>query len=220
MTSNKTAGVAALLMALIYIGAFVYFGALLGFPDSKHADVVMPFLAQHHHALWLVYFMIYVAFGVLLAVLVEAIETRLGKSPTSSYHQLLRVGTLFGKVWVCLVIASGMIATIGMSRAIGLMEESNEEAFRLWGVVSMLVESLGGGNELVGGLWVLVISIVALQRCVFTKVINYLGCVVGVAGIATVYPADVFTEIFGLTQIIWFSCVGVSLIKSAKQNGL
>lgn len=220
MKINKTAGAAAIVMALIYVGAFVYFGAFLGFPDSKHADVVMPFLAQNHHALWLAYFMIYVAFGVLLAVLVEAIETQLGKSPASSHHQLLRVGTLFGKVWVCLVIASGMIATIGMSRAIGLMAESNEEAFRLWRVVSMLVESLGGGNELVGGLWVLAISIVGLKRGVFTKTINYLGCVVGVAGIATVYPADVFTEIFGLTQIIWFSCIGVSLFKSAKPTVL
>ena len=213
MSSNQLAGTASMLMALIYVCAFVYFGAMVSFPASNEADVVMAFVTQNVNALWIAYFTIYVVFGVLLAVLVIAIDDILSSCVNQTQNRLLRMGTLFGKIWVCLVIASGMIATIGMSHAVSLTAVSNEEAYRLWGVVSMLVESLGGGNELVGGVWVLLTSITALKQRMFGNTVNYTGCFVGLAGIATIYPAEVFTEIFGITQIIWFIAIGVSLIK-------
>ena len=213
MSSNQLAGTASMLMALIYFCAFVYFGAMVSFPASNEADVVMAFVTQNVNALWIAYFTIYVVFGVLLAVLVIAIDDILSSSVNQTQNRLLRMGSLFGKIWVCLVIASGMIATIGMSHAVSLTAVSNEEAYRLWGVVSMLVESLGGGNELVGGVWVLLTSITALKQRMFGNTVNYTGCFVGLAGIATIYPAEVFTEIFGITQIIWFIAIGVSLIK-------
>ena len=213
MSSNQLAGTASMLMALIYVCAFVYFGAMVSFPASNEADVVMAFVTQNVNALWIAYFTIYVIFGVLLAVVVIAIDDILSSSVNQTQNRLLRMGSLFGKIWVCLVIASGMIATIGMSHAVSLTAVSNEEAYRLWGVVSMLVESLGGGNELVGGVWVLLTSITALKQRMFGNTVNYTGCFVGLAGIATIYPAEVFTEIFGITQIIWFIAIGVSLIK-------
>ncbi|MCP3865740.1 MAG: hypothetical protein GY695_21880 [Aestuariibacter sp.] len=213
LSSNQLAGTASMLMALIYVCAFVYFGAMVSFPASNEADVVMAFVTQNVNALWIAYFTIYVIFGVLLAVVVIAIDDILSSCVNQTQNRLLRMGTLFGKIWVCLVIASGMIATIGMSHAVSLTAVSNEEAYRLWGVVSMLVESLGGGNELVGGVWVLLTSITALKQRMFGNTVNYTGCFVGLAGIATIYPAEVFTEIFGITQIIWFIAIGVSLIK-------
>ncbi len=213
MNSNQLAGTASMLMALIYVCAFIYFGAMVSFPASNEADVVMAFVTQNVNALWIAYFTIYVIFGVLLAVVVIAIDDILSSCVNQTQNRLLRMGTLFGKIWVCLVIASGMIATIGMSHAVSLTAVSNEEAYRLWGVVSMLVESLGGGNELVGGVWVLLTSITALKQRMFGNTVNYTGCFVGLAGIATIYPAEVFTEIFGITQIIWFIAIGVSLIK-------
>lgn len=213
MNSNQLAGTASMLMALIYVCAFVYFGAMVSFPASNEADVVMAFVTQNINALWIAYFTIYVIFGVLLAVVVIAIDDILCSSVNQTQNRLLRMGTLFGKIWVCLVIASGMIATIGMSHAVSLTAVSNEEAYRLWGVVSMLVDSLGGGNELVGGVWVLLTSITALKQRMFGNIVNYTGCLVGLAGIATIYPAELFTEIFGITQIIWFIAIGVSLIK-------
>ena len=55
-----------MLMALIYFCAFVYFGAMVSFPASNEADVVMAFVTQNVNALWIAYFTIYVVFGVLL----------------------------------------------------------------------------------------------------------------------------------------------------------
>jgi len=40
-----------------------------------------------------------------------------------------------------------------------------------------------------------------------------LGIVVGVAGILTVYPLDIFTEVFGIGQIVWFLWLGIFMIR-------
>ena len=68
MSSNQLAGTASMLMALIYFCAFVYFGAMVSFPASNEADVVMAFVTQNVNALWIAYFTIYVVFGVLLVL--------------------------------------------------------------------------------------------------------------------------------------------------------
>ena len=85
-------------------------------------------------------------------------------------------------------------------------------------MVSLMAESLGGGNELVGGVWVLLVSISALAGGVFSRALNILGCVVGVCGIATVYPAEALTAAFGLSQIVWFAWMGVALLRDGRHG--
>jgi hypothetical protein len=46
--------------------------------------------------------------------------------------------------------------------------------------------------------------------------LNFLGVFVGLAGIATVYPSDIFTQIFGISQIFWFIWLGICFIKEAR----
>ena len=73
---------------------------------------------------------------------------------------------------------------------------------------------LGGGNEIVGGLWVLLLSWVALRAGGLPKVLNYLGVLIGVAGILTVVPAfDVLAAVFGLGQIVWFIWLGIVMLR-------
>jgi hypothetical protein len=74
--------------------------------------------------------------------------------------------------------------------------------------------ALGGGNEVLGGVWVLGLSIVALRERLFARWTNYLGAVMGIAGLATVVPAlENVGAIFGLGLIVWFIAVGMTLIK-------
>jgi len=56
--------------------------------------------------------------------------------------------------------------------------------------------------------------LLALNATLLSRSLNYLGCFVGLAGIATVYPAEIFTEIFGLSQIAWFVWLGVVILRS------
>lgn len=211
---QKTAGISAIAEALIYIAAFVYFGVFSSMPSSGNPAQLMTYLAENRTVVSLVYFVIYVVFGVLLAVLVTGLHERL----KHTQNPALNLATLFGAIWVGLVIASGMIATIGLSHAVDLMQSSYEKAFDVWTIVSVITESIGGGNELVGGIWLLLVSIVALQSGVFPKGLHYLGVFVGISGVATVYPADVFTEIFGITQIVWFTWLGVCLLTQKEAN--
>jgi len=77
---------------------------------------------------------------------------------------------------------------------------------------------LGGGNEIVGGLWVLLLSIAGLKGSHFSRALNYLGIFIGLVGVATIYPADLLTEIFGLGQIIWFAWIGFAMLMIASDG--
>ena len=211
---QKLAGISAISEALIYIVAFTYFGAFWSYPSAGSPTEKMAHLAENQLIFSTIYFLMYVVFGVILAVLVIALHEKLKHTKNPA----IAIGSLFGVIWVGMVIASGMISNIGLAHAIDLMDASPEKAFDIWIIVSLITESLGGGNELVGGLWVLLISLVALQAGVFSRTLNYLGLFVGAAGIATIYPDELFTEIFGVTQIGWFIWLGICLLTQENVN--
>ena len=211
---QKAAGISAISEGLIYITAFVYFGAYWAYPVGSSAAEKMTYLADNQIAFSAIYFLMYVVFGVLLAVLVTGLHERLKHTKNS----LVTIGSVFGLIWVGLVIASGMISNIGLAHAIDLMDANPEKALDLWITVSVITESIGGGNELVGGLWVLLISVAAIQESWLPRALNYLGCLVGIAGIATIYPDELFTEIFGISQIVWFIWLGIYLLTEKEAN--
>ncbi len=207
---QKIGGVAALFEAIIYVSAFVFFGAFWNFPADADSVQKLSFLADNQVILSVVNLTMYVLFGIFLAVLVLALHERLKGNTTT----LSRTASLFGVVWVGLVIASGMIANIGLGVVIELSAKDPEQAMIAWRTINAVVEGLGGGNEIVGGLWVLLLSIAALRGSELTKLLNYFGILIGVAGVLTVYPANVITEIFGLGQIVWFTWLGSHMLRS------
>lgn len=207
---RRVGGCFAILEAIIYIIAFVFYGALLNFPSDGDTIQKLNFLADNQLALTLVNFMMYVLFGILLAVLVLAVHTEIKqKSPA-----LAQLASVFGGIWVGLVIVSGMVSNIGLSSVVELSSQDPEQAMTMWLTLVTVVDGLGGGNEIVGGLWVLLLSIAALRGNCFSKGVNYLGVFIGLVGVLTTFPADVLTEIFGLGQIIWFFWLGIHLLRS------
>lgn len=213
-TLQKVAGISSLSEAAIYTAAFIYFGFYWAFPYGGSAMEQLSYLRENQVSFSVVNLLIYILFGVFLAALVCAIYERLKENSPA----IIQVATLFGALWVGLIIASGMIANIGLQFVVQLPSDNPERAIEVWSIVSLIVEALGGGNELVGGVWVLLLSIGALKGDQLSRVLSYLGLFVGMAGISTVYPADVLTEIFGLSQIVWFIWLGVSLLKDDKAN--
>ncbi|WP_232053626.1 hypothetical protein [Microbulbifer sp. GL-2] len=211
---DRVAGVSAICMGFLYIAAFLFFGFFWAFPSGGSPAEKMMFLEGNQIQFSVVYTFMYLVFAVFLGCLVVGLHEKLKRRSRA----ITAVGSLFGAVWVGLVVASGMIANIGLSYVIDIMEVSLEKAFDAWGIIYLMVESLGGGNELAGGLWVLLISIVGLQAKVFPRPLNFLGLLVGMAGIATIYPDDIFTEIFGITQIGWFIWIGVSFLRGESSS--
>ncbi|MGF1698554.1 hypothetical protein L4C54_23210 [Vibrio lamellibrachiae] len=209
---QKVGGVAALLNACLYITGFIFFGAFWHFP--LEADVVqkLTFLAEHLVALSTINFFLYVAFGVLLAILVVALYYSL-KDHAPVFSPLASV---FGLIWVGLVIASGMIANVGLAAVIKLSVTDPEQAWSLWLAIDTVAEGIGGGNEVVGGLWVLLLSIAAIKNSKFSNNMNYLGVFVGLTGVMTVYPADIPAILFGLSQIVWFIWLGLTMLAAVN----
>ena len=211
---QKLAGISAISEGLIYIIAFVYFGAFWSYPVDGSPAEKMTHLAENQFLFSMMYFLMYVVFGLLLAVLVICLHERL----KHTNNPVVTIGSLFGVIWIGLVIASGMISNIGLAHAIDLMDTNPDKALDMWTIVSVITESIGGGNELVGGLWVLLISVAAIQEGWLPRTLNYLGCFVGIAGIATTYPNEIFTEIFGISQIVWFLWLGIWLLTKKNAN--
>jgi hypothetical protein len=209
---QKIGGISAIIEAIIYVSAFVFFGAFWNFPTDADSVQKFAFLAENQVILSIVNLIMYVLFGIVLAVLVLAINERL-KSNTPALSQ---IASIFGVVWVGLVIASGMVANIGLSAVLELSTNDPEQAMTVWRAIYSVVEGLGGGNEVVGGLWVLLISYAALKSDELSKRLNYFGGFVGSVGIFTFYPAEVLTEIFGVSQIIWFSWLGAVMLANSK----
>lgn len=81
-----------------------------------------------------------------------------------------------------------------------------------------MVIGLGGGNEIAGGLWVLLIGWAALRVGGVPRALNYLGVVIGVLGLLTVVPAlEVLGAVFGLGLIVWFVWLGIVMLRSSPR---
>ena len=207
---QKLGGISALIEAALYVTGFALFLTVLD-PSGYEGHVQrVAFLADNQVASYIANLLIYVVFGVVLVVLVLALHARLKNGSPA----IMQTATAFGLIWAGLVIASGMIANIGNSTVVALFSENQDQAVSLWLAIITVQEALGGGNEIVGGLWVLLLSWAALRAGKLPKVLNYLGVLVGLAGILTVVPAfDVLMDVFGLGQIVWFAWLGIVMLR-------
>ena len=158
----------------------------------------------------------YLLFGVLLAILLQALRQALPDSQSA----IAGLAERFGNVWLVLMLASGMVALISMNMTLRLLDASTEQALALYNTGNLLTNALGGGIELVGGLWALLLSIAGLQQQRLTKALHVLGLIVGSLGILTVlHTVPYLKDAFGITQLIWLIWLGVSLLRCNAGKG-
>jgi hypothetical protein len=209
-------GFAALTEAAIYVAGIVYFLVILDFASVSGALQQVELFAANEASLSAMNLLIYVVFGIVLVVLVLALHERLA----ADAPMLMRVTTAFGLIWAGLVIASGMIATLATGVVVDLYSTDPTQATTVWLAISPVVDGLGGGNEIVGGLWTLLVSVVALRAGALHRLVNYFGFVVGAAGILSAVPAfgEIGGGIFGLTQIVWFVALGILLLRAGRRK--
>lgn len=210
---QKIGGLAAIIQAAIYIGMFVIYGAILSFPAASDSALYFSYLSDNQSLLFLSNLLGYVFFAILLLFLLLALHKCLDGS--TSY--VMQAASTFGVIWVGLVLASGMIANIGLAAIIKLAASDPDQAVLVSSVLDIVVEGLGGGNEIVGGMWMLLLSHHAFNKQLIPAPICLLGLVVGVAGVLSVYPLEIFEVIFGLGQIVWFLAIGIFLLRSPFQ---
>ena len=102
----------------------------------------------------------YVVFGIVLAVLALSLYRRL----KSSAPVLVQAATAVGLLWAFVLVASGMVFNAGMAAAVDLYSTEPGRAVSLWQAVEPVAQGLGGsGGEILGGLWVLLVSVAVLK---------------------------------------------------------
>ena len=214
-TLQKLGGFCSISLGLIYIIAFIVYGGILAYPKADATDIErVNFLSENYVMLSTTNLISYVLFGILLAVLVVSIHQKI----KDNLPNLSILASVFGVIWVGLVIASGMIANIGLNSVIKIGIEEPQKAISIWTSTGIVSEGLGGGNEIVGAIWVLLLSIAALKYSFFSKPLNFLGLLVALAGILTILPFVVFKEIFGISQIVWFVWIGIAMIRKPHKS--
>lgn len=211
---QQMGGIAGIVAAITFIIGFIFFVTTLAPLVSGELTAVetVEFLQSNQTLFYVWNLIIYVLFGIVQAVLTLALYERL----KSARPATAQITVVLGLVWSGLVIASGMVSNVGASTVINLYASDPALAGTIWTAVDTVSIGLGGGNEIVGGLWVLLVSWIAL-RDVLPKALNYLGMIVGVAGIVTLVPA--LTEvgaIFGLGIIVWYIWVGIVLLRNKQ----
>nr|MCH9816914.1 DUF4386 domain-containing protein [Actinomycetes bacterium] len=169
------------------------------------------FIVENQLALHLWNIAIHIVFGIVLVPLVLAIGDRL----RTAHSPLARISSVFGLIWAGVIIATGMILNIGYTTVSDLQGTDPEMASSVWASLDAVTNGLGGGNEVLGGIWVLGISVVALRERLFARWVNYLGAIMGVSALLTIVPAlEDAGAVFGLGLIVWFVAVGITLIKN------
>jgi hypothetical protein len=211
-TLQKFGGIAALYLATGYIIGMIGF---LGVVDvSSVADPVqqVALMADNLAFLYILHLLTYVVWGIFMVVLTLALYERLKAGSPA----IVQTATVFGIFWGCVIIISGMIQNAGMQTVVDLYGKDPTQAGTIWLTIDSVLGGLAGSNEIIGGIWILLISWAALRAGELSKVLNYLGVVIGVAGIISIVPAlaELFIYIFALGQIVWFIWLGILLLRS------
>jgi hypothetical protein len=150
--------------------------------------------------------------ALALIVVTLAIHQRL-KALAPSTAQF---ATVVGLIRAGLLLASVMVFNYGMGAVVRLYATAPAQAVSAWQVIEPVASALGGsGGEILGGVWFLLLSGAALRTKMFPRALNWLGVVIGTAGILSLVPALSGPEVaFGLLQIVWFFWLGIVMVRT------
>ncbi len=97
---------------------------------------------------------------------------------------MARVAAAVGLLWSVALVLSGMVFTYGMTTVEALARTDRAQAALAWQAIEPVALGLGGaGGELLGGLWVLLVSWVVLRGGALPKAFGWFGVVIGVVGL-------------------------------------
>ncbi len=210
---QKFGGFAALYLGVVNLIGMVIFLAVLDYLSISDPAQKVALLVDKQMVIFSTNLLMYVFFGVFLIVLSLALYDRLKAGSPA----VMQVATVIGIIWAGSLIVSGMVSNAGIAPVVALYAKDPAQAASTWQAIESVANGLGNANgEILGGLWVLLVSLTALRAGGLSKVLNILGLLVGVVGIVSLIPGltDIMIGIFGLTQIIWFAWLGIVLLQS------
>jgi uncharacterized Tic20 family protein len=204
MKNSSTGSYLSFGLALCYVIGFVclflFLGPLVEGQLSK--DERLAFFLNNKLGLQFWYLIIYVLFGILLIPLISILKTHFKRNILNEF------GSIVGFIWAAFVIASGFIFTIGIEKISQIQLDSSDQYVILTSI-QIVQDALGGGVDLLGGIWVLCIGLMGLRSDTFHKYFNLYSLLLGAVGILNVLPFFYsLGGVFGMLQITWFIWLG------------
>jgi Domain of unknown function (DUF4386) len=212
-TFQKIGGVAALIGAATNLLALVVVLAILA-PTGYGSDdpgQVVAFLANNQAFIRVWYLIIYLVFGVSMIFLALALYERLKAGSPALAQAVITLGL----IWAVLIIVNGTLSINNVSTVVKLYGENPAQAATVWLTLDSVETGLGanGGETMVSALWLLLLGWVALRANELPRVLNYLGVVIGIAGILSVVLEPSLAAVYGLGLIIWFVWLGIVMLR-------
>lgn len=208
---QKWGGLAALGHATAYLAGMVL-GITLIFPIlDANPNQYLKFVADNQTLMYLWNLISYWGSAIALVIMVLALYERLKDNSPA----LAQIAAAFGLIWAGLIIASGNLMLHNPGVVADLYGKDPAQAVSAWTVLHSVENGITSGNELVGSLWVLLLSVAALRTGQLKRTLNYLGVMLGIAGILTIIPAlaENMIMIFGPGMIVWSVWLGIIMLR-------
>ena len=208
---QRVGGIAALYIGIAYLMAIPYFLLFVDYPSVVDPVKKVLLLRDNYASMYAMHVLVFMFVAFALIVVTLALHQRLREGAPST----AQVAAVVGSIWAGLLLASVMVFNYGMGNVVELYATSPGQAVSAWQVIEPVAEALGSsGGEIVGGVWILLLSVAALHANELPKALNWLGAGIGVVGIVSVVPAlNGASVIFGLLQIVWFIWLGVMMLR-------
>jgi len=208
---QRAGGAAALYIAAAYLVAMPYFLIASDYKNLVDPAQKVTALVANQNSMYVMYLASYVVLGIVLAALALALWKRLAGSPG-----IAAAGGAVGLIWACMLVASGLVFNYGAATVIELHATSPAQAVSAWQAIEPVADAFSSGQgELLGGLWVLLVSLAALRTAALPKALNSLGILIGFAGIASVVPPLLdAVYVFGLLEIVWLIWLGIVMLRT------
>ena len=212
---QKLGGWGGLIHALAYVVSMAL-GATLMFPLlSSGPGAYVAFVASHQAVVYLWNLVAYWVAAVALVAMVLALHERL-KAAMPGGAQL---AAAFGLIWAALIIGSGNLMLQDVGVIAKLYARDPAQAAATWTVLEAVENGIVSGNEIVGSLWVLLVSLTAWRAGELGRALNIAGVVLSLFGLLTVIPplAETMIMVFWLAMIGWSVWVGIALLRARGQ---
>ena len=213
-TLQKMGGIAALIDGATYLVSLGLFFTLLAPMANTDLDFgqFMAFFIENQTIVFIWHLTMYMVNGVFLVILALALYERLKASSPA----MAQTATVFGLIWAVLVFTSGLITNHGLNVVVDLYGKDPAQAATVKLLLDTVTLGIDSSDRFLGCLWVLLISWAAMRAEGLPKALNYLGMVLGVAGLIST-AAPVLKDLgvaFGLGIIVWWIWLGIVMLRS------
>lgn len=214
---QKFGGFAALYMTFAHLIGLIIFVVVLDYISITDLAQKVAMNVDNQAVVFSTNLLMFVFFGFFLIVFALALHNRL----KSGAPALMQVATVIGIIWAGSLIASGMVANAGLATVVDLNATNPTQAALTWQAIEPTINGLGNANgEILGGFWMLLVSLAAYRTAGLPKGLNLLGMAIGVEGIVSLVPTltGSLGPVFGLGQIVWLLWTGIVLLRNKTEH--